>query len=275
MLCSCWNLLEHRPLAAHAVTFARSCWGALRRLSPFPGPSGWIMLHAAGCTSRSSSTSAWFLTSLQQLFWFDVFYSHTCMELRAEHVSHPYIFALLSHTPTILLAKWRSCPFFNQMYQSHLDLETWNLHRSFGMAPHWLLKWSSSLHSSKCIKIIKQDKASANLARTKKRVLRCSKSESAAALSPTGFGRANCVRNLHLKITVIGAKEDFQRRSNAKLLWLDDWTSILQLFNYKSQQFQDFQGFQFQLRLLDLWYHHELEYFCVKQFVRFASSPCW
>lgn len=67
MLCSCWNLLEDSPLAAHAVTFARSCRGALRRLSPFPGPSGCIMLHHAALASHVIVLLSPWLQMLQML----------------------------------------------------------------------------------------------------------------------------------------------------------------------------------------------------------------
>ena len=72
------------------------------------------------------------------------------MNLRAKHISHPYMFGLLSDTPTILLAKWRSYHFFNQMYQNHLDLETWNLHRTVGMAqPNDVAIKSSQLNKAR------------------------------------------------------------------------------------------------------------------------------
>lgn len=168
------------------------------------------------------------------------------MNLRAKHISHPYMFGLLSDTPTILLAKWRSYHFFNQMYQNHLDLETWNLHRTFGMAqPNDVAIKSSQL-----------DKASANLGLRdqKTKVLRCSKSESDAAwLSPAcGIRQSELRTQSALKDNGDWRKGRFPTSVKRKTTQLTPWLDL------NSHQFQDFQGFQFQLGLLELrvffWY---------------------
>ena len=82
-----------------------------------------------------------------------------------------------------------------------------------------------------------------------------------------GFGRANCARSLRLKITLIGAKEDFQRRSNAKRLHFKTFKTFK---TFKVSSLPVSAGtlvhVSFITASLD-------RYFCVKRFVRFASSP--